>query len=75
MSHTGTTDYAAVTKRATALGFGLFALGAGIELLTHAAGIPLPAWEHTLLADMELLGILVFAISPFLFGIALPLIE
>ncbi|RNJ27302.1 DUF7860 family protein [Halosegnis longus] len=75
MSHTGTTDYATVTKRATALGFTLFALGAGIELLTHAAGITLPAWEHTLLVDMEILGILIFAISPFLFGIALPLVE
>jgi len=40
-----------------------------------AAGISVPDWERALLFDIELLGILIGLLSPFVFGILLPLTE
>jgi hypothetical protein len=34
-----------------------------------------PAWEETLLFDMEVLGVLISLFSPFVFGVLLPLTE
>lgn len=36
---------------------------------------PLPGWETMLLADAEVLGVLVGLLSPLVFGLVLPLVE
>jgi len=73
-SHRGI-DYATWTKRSFLFGAGLFALAAAIELVAHAYFGQLPGWEETLLLDAEILGVLIALVSPFLFGIVLPLTE
>mgnify|MGYP006873383312 FL=1 len=71
----GELDYAVLTKRSFLLGVTLFAIGAIGELGLTAAGISVPDWERALLFDIELLGILIGLLSPFVFGILLPLTE
>lgn len=65
------TDYPSLAKGGFALGVALFLAGA----LGQAALGQLPQWEQTLLFDLEIIGLLVGFFSPFVFGIALPLIE
>ena len=71
----GELDYSVLTKRSFLLGVTLFAIGALGELWLTAAGISVPDWERALLFDIELLGILIGLLSPFVFGILLPLTE
>jgi hypothetical protein len=71
----GDLDYASLTKRGMTLGALLFAVGAVGELAGHALFGSLPAWELTLLFDAEVLGIATMLLTPFVFGIALPLTE
>ncbi|WP_251341762.1 hypothetical protein [Haloplanus halophilus] len=71
----GDLDYSAWTKRGTLLGLCLFAAGALGELAVHAMGLQLPAWEATLLFDAEVVGLLLFLLSPLVFGVLLPLTE
>jgi len=68
-------DHASFAKRGFLLGVALFAAGALGELIGSAVFGPLPGWEQTLLFDMEVLGVLVGLLAPFVFGIALPLVE
>lgn len=75
MGRYGDIDYARLTKSGVILGVSLFLLGAGGEWAIHAMSIQVPAWEDTLFFDLEVIGLLIFAISPFLFGIFLPLTE
>jgi hypothetical protein len=75
MGRYGNLDYPKLTKLGVALGVTLFAAGAGIELAVHSLHYTLPAWEDTLFTDMEILGTLVFLLSPFVFGVVLPLTE
>lgn len=75
MGRYGQIDYPTVTKRAFALGVGLFLLGALGEIVGHALFGTLPAWENTLLFDAEILGILIALLSPIVFGIVMPLTE
>ncbi|MFB6292860.1 MAG: hypothetical protein ABEH60_01185 [Halonotius sp.] len=71
----GDLDYPALTKRAFALGVALFLIGALGELLVSGAGLSVPQWEQTLLFDLEVLGVVIALVSPFVFGILLPLTE
>ncbi|MFC6990010.1 hypothetical protein ACFQJD_17255 [Haloplanus sp. GCM10025708] len=71
----GSLDYARLTKRGMALGALLFAVGAVGELAGRAFFGDLPAWELSLLFDAEILGIALLLVTPFVFGIALPLTE
>jgi hypothetical protein len=64
-----------LTRGGFFLGLGLFAPGAGGEVIGHAYFAPLPAWEETLLFDLEVIGLVVAFCSPFVFGIFLPLTE
>jgi hypothetical protein len=70
-----TLDYSRWTKLGFLFGFGLFALGAGGEIAGHALVGTLPAWENTLFVSAEAIGIVVGLLSPFVFGIALPLLD
>ncbi|ERH02946.1 MAG: hypothetical protein J07HN6_00264 [Halonotius sp. J07HN6] len=71
----GDLDYPTLTKRAFALGVALFLIGALGELTVSTGGLSVPQWGQTLLFDLELIGIAVALISPFVFGILLPLTE
>ena len=68
-------DYPKVTRRSTALGLALFLFGGLGQGLIHTLGVQLPAWELTLLFDLEVLGVAIFLLSPIVFGILLPLTE
>ena len=71
----GDLDYPTLTKRGVLLGLGLFAVGAFGEFALAHTGVAVPAWEHALLVDAEWLGVLLALLSPFVFGIVLPLTE
>ena len=71
----GDIDSVRLTKQGFAVGLALFLVGAVGELVGHAVFGGLPGWEHTLLFDAEMLGILVAFLSVFVFGIAVPLTE
>ena len=75
MTETGSLDHARLAKWGFLVGFGLFAIGGGGEIIGHAVLGGLPAWEARLLFDLEVIGLLVGFFSPIVFGIALPLIE
>ena len=75
MGRYGDLNYESLAKRAFLLGVGLFAIGAGGELLAHALHVTLPAWEETLLYDAEIIGLLVAFVSPWVFAVILPLTE
>ncbi|WP_254768690.1 hypothetical protein [Salinilacihabitans rarus] len=71
----GNVDYPRLTKRSFLAGLILFAVGALGELAIFTAGLQVPAWEKTLLLNLEIFGVLVCLLSPFIFGIVLPLTE
>ncbi|MFB6128685.1 MAG: hypothetical protein ABEJ47_02875 [Halorhabdus sp.] len=75
MAPTRNIDYASWTRNSFLLGVGLLAIGAVGNLLGPALVGSLPAWEATLLLDLEILGVLIGLIAPLLFGIVLPLTE
>lgn len=68
-------DYPRLTKLGVGLGLALFAVGALGTLFAPSIVGPLPAWERTLLLDAEALGVLLVLLSPFVFGVFLPLTE
>ncbi len=68
-------SYGQMAKTGFLLGVGLFLIGAVGELAIQSQLVLVPAWEETLLFDFEVLGIVLFVLSPFVFGIALPLIR
>ena len=71
----GDLDYSTLTKRSFLFGVGLFAIGAAGEMALSASGASVPGWEQTLLLDAELAGVAIALLSPFVFGIFLPLTE
>lgn len=75
MNRTRSVNYAMVTKYGFLLGLGLLVIGGGGELLGHALLGELPAWENALFFDLEVVGTMLMLFVPFVFGIALPLIE
>lgn len=75
MAGTTSLDYARYAKLGFLLGVTLFVTGAGGELIATTYFAPLPAWEGTLLFDLEVLGIAVGFLSPWVFGVVLPLME
>ncbi|SFR33855.1 DUF7860 family protein [Halogeometricum limi] len=74
MAH-GRFDYEKLTKVGVGSGLALFAVGAFGTLVAPSIVGPLPAWEQTLFFDAELLGVALTLLSPFVFGIFLPLTE
>lgn len=75
MGRYGDLDYQRWAKFGFLLGVGLFAAGAGAELSAAAMHLSLPAWEHALFTDLEIVGVLGALFSPLLFGVVLPLTE
>ncbi|ADQ68497.1 hypothetical protein GL213_14665 [Halogeometricum borinquense] len=68
-------DYPQLTKFGVGLGLTLFAVGALGTIVAPSFVGPLPAWEESLLFDAEAIGVLLTLLSPFVFGILLPLTE
>ncbi|HKJ58652.1 MAG TPA: hypothetical protein VKA37_05450 [Halobacteriales archaeon] len=75
MARTRSIDHARYAKLGFLLGLALFAIGGGGEIVAHSLYGSIPTWEDALLFDIEVIGLLVGFFSPFVFGIALPLIE
>lgn len=75
MGRYGDLDYPRLAKFGFLLGLGLFALGAGGEVVGHALYGSLPAWENTLFVFSEGIGLVIGFFSPIVFGILLPLTE
>ncbi|WP_435159644.1 hypothetical protein [Haladaptatus sp. DFWS20] len=75
MGRYGKLDYPKLTKTGFLLGVALVAIGALGEIVGSALFGPLPGWENMLFTDLEILGILLGLLSPFVFGIFLPLTE
>ncbi|MFC6826880.1 hypothetical protein [Halopelagius fulvigenes] len=75
MGQYGSLDYPRMTKLGVALGLSLFAVGAAGNMVVPALLGPLPGWERTLFFDAEAIGVALTLLSPFVFGIALPLTE
>lgn len=75
MGRYGNLDYPKLTRTGFLLGLALITIGLGTELVAHSLHYQLPAWEETLLFDMGVIGILLFLLSPLVFGVVLPLTE
>lgn len=72
MGRYGNLDYSSLVKRSTLASFALFVVGA---LGLRIGGSSLPGWEHALLFDAEVLGVLGILLCPLVFGVVLPLTE
>jgi len=73
MGRYGNIDYPTYIKRGVVLGLLLLFVG---EAGGYAGEyLSLPAWEEALFFDLAVLGLLVFVLSPLLFGLVLPLTE
>lgn len=71
----GNLDYPKLTKRGSGLGLALLAVGALGEAALPAVVGPLPGREEMLFFDLEVIGVALMLLSPFVFGIFLPLTE
>lgn len=68
-------DHVKYLKGSFALGLALFVVAEATEPAQRLAGVAVPGWEHSLLGLLAALGLVVAFLSPFVFGIALPLTE
>lgn len=75
MGRYGNMDYPRMTKRGFLLGLALLSIGAIGSAIGHGFFEPLPAWESTLLFDLEVIGLVIGFFSPLIFGIFMPLTE
>ncbi|WP_458190378.1 DUF7860 family protein [Haladaptatus sp. NG-WS-4] len=75
MGRYGDLDYPKLTKTGFFLGVALLAIGVLGETFGTALYGSLPGWETMLFTDLEIVGILLGLLSPFVFGIFLPLTE
>ncbi|MFC4988861.1 MULTISPECIES: hypothetical protein [Saliphagus] len=71
----GNLDYPSLTKAGFLLGLAMFLVGVGGEYVGYAYFGGLPGWEETLLYLLAVIGLLVGFVSPFVFGVFLPLTE
>ena len=71
----GDLDYPRLTKLGVGLGLALFALGAIGGVAAPSVLGPLPGGEAARFFDLEAAGVVLALLSPFVFGILLPLTE
>ncbi|SEW19213.1 DUF7860 family protein [Halobacterium jilantaiense] len=72
MARAANLDYPDLAKYGTLASLALLLVGAAGTTLGSGR---LPGWELTVLLDLEIIGVLGIVVCPFLFGIALPLVE
>jgi hydrogenase/urease accessory protein HupE len=75
MGRYGELNYSKFTKTGFFLGVSFVVIGVLGELIGTSFYGSLPAWENMLFTGLEILGILLGLLSPFIFGIFLPLTE
>lgn len=75
MAATREFDSGFLAKTGFLVGIALLAVGTGGEFVGHAFWGELPAWENQLLYAAAIVGILSAALSPFVFGIIMPLLD
>lgn len=75
MGHGKQLNYSYWAKAGFLLGVSLIALGAAGEILGHALFGTLPAWENRLFTYSEGIGLVIGFLSPWIFGVALPLMD
>jgi len=75
MQTRSSSDYARLAKGGFGVGVAMLLIGVLGELLVPMVFGSMPGWEATLFFDLEVIGVLLALISPFLFGIFLPLVE
>ncbi|NHN46297.1 hypothetical protein G9464_01610 [Halostella sp. JP-L12] len=75
MGRYDTVDYPRYAKLGFLAGVAMFLVGAAGSFAGNAFLDTLPAWEATLLYDLEILGILTALFSPLVFGVVMPLTE
>jgi hypothetical protein len=75
MGRYGDVDYAWWAKYGFVASVAILTMGGGAELAAAALHLSLPAWEHALFVDMEILGTLGMLLCPLVFGIIMPLTE
>lgn len=75
MGRYGNIDYPSLTKRAFLFGVGLFLIGEVGEFVIHTYLEDFPGWMDPVLFYLTVIGLLTFFLSPFIFGILLPLTE
>ena len=75
MSQYRSPSYGQLAKAGFLLGIAMIAVGAGGEWAIHSQTVQLAAWEDALFFDVEVLGIVLFLLSPFVFGVVLPLVD
>lgn len=68
-------SYGQLAKGGFLLGLAMLIIGAGGEVAIHSHLVSLADWVDVLLFDVEVVGVLVFLLSPFVFGIFLPLVD
>jgi uncharacterized membrane protein YvlD (DUF360 family) len=71
----GDLDYPSLTKRSFLVGVFLIVVGEAGDAFLSQSGGSVPAWEQQVLVSAAILGVLIALVSPFLFGIVLPLTE
>lgn len=64
-----------LTEGGFLLGLALFLVGAAGEWAADVQPLTVQSWEEALLLDLEAVGVLLFLLSPFVFGVLLPLTE
>lgn len=75
MANQNSFDSGFLAKAGFLLGVALLVVGTGGEFVGHAIWGGLPAWENTVLYYSAVIGLLSAALSPFIFGIVMPLVE
>jgi hypothetical protein len=75
MSQHKNMNYGYWAKTGFLLGIGLIVFGVGGELIGHAFFEPMPAWENMLFTYAEGTGLVIGFFSPWIFGVALPLLK
>lgn len=75
MRQHGHLDYERWAKWGFIIGLTFFIIGASGEWAVHSWMSQAPAWEDTLFFDLEVVGLIMFFLSPIIFGIFAPLLE
>lgn len=71
MGRLGGRNHSRFVKSVLLIGAGLLGLGVIGDWVLHASLRHVPAWEQTLIFDLEVLGLILIAASPILLGLVL----
>ena len=75
MGRYGAIDYSRWAKVSFLAGVALLLAGAAGEFVIVETQQTVPAWVHSLLVDVEIVGVLIALVLPIVFAIVLPLTE